>query len=175
MVAIVTYAEKWRPVVGFENAYEVSDQGRIRSLARTVFRSGCPVRLKEKLLNPWTQKGGYPTVSLRSGGKTTNKALHTLVLEAFVGPRPAKMEGCHNDGNPLNNTPSNLRWGTRSDNVQDALSHGTHNHARKTHCKRGHEFTSENTRIYTFPNGVTARFCRACKRYSNRKARGIAA
>lgn len=68
----------------------------------------------------------------------------------------------------------NLRWDTRGGNMRDAVEHGTHNHARKTHCIHGHEFTPENTRTYTFPNGVVARFCRACKRNSNLKYRKAA-
>lgn len=48
-----------------------------------------------------------------------------LVLEAFVGPRPPGLDGCHNDGNKLNNSLSNLRWATRKDNMADARTHGT--------------------------------------------------
>lgn len=162
--------EQWLPVVGFEGSYEVSNQGRVRSLARTVDRSGLPVRISGRVLKPWIQKGGYPAVTLRSDGRSFGRAVHTLVLHAFVGPRPDGMDACHQDGNPVNSSLSNLRWDTRSGNMQDALRHGTHNNASKTHCKRGHEFTPENTRYYTFRNGTVGRFCRACKRLSNRKA-----
>lgn len=152
--------EEWRPIPGYEGSYEVSDRGKVRS-----------ARGAQRILKPWMQKGGYPTVQLRRNGQSKKSGVHSLVLEAFIGPRPAGMDGCHNDGDPLNNTPSNLRWGSRSDNMHDAVAHGTHNHARKTHCIHGHEFTAENTRVYTFPNGVTARFCRACKREYNRQSR----
>jgi len=161
--------EEWRPVVGFEGSYEVSSLGRVRSVARTVTRSGHPFRVAARVLKPWTMKGGYPAVTLRSDGKSWSRAVHALVLQSFVSPRPDGMDACHEDGDPLNNVVTNLRWDTRSGNMQDALRHGTHNHASKTHCKWGHEFTSENTRHYTFPNGSKARFCRACKRDSNRK------
>ena len=49
--------------------------------------------------------------------------------------------------------------GTRSENRMDSVIAGTHNEARKTHCKWGHEFTPENTRLYK-----GSRICRACKR-----------
>ncbi len=49
----------------------------------------------------------------------------TLICIAFHGPRPDGKEVCHGDGNPVNDIPSNLRWGTRSENIQDAVKHGT--------------------------------------------------
>jgi hypothetical protein len=51
--------------------------------------------------------------------------VHTLVLLAFVGPRPDGMECCHNDGNPANNSLSNLRWDTPESNTADSVRHGS--------------------------------------------------
>lgn len=51
-------------------------------------------------------------------------AVHRLVLEAFVGPQPAGMETCHNDGDPFNNQVGNLRWDTHRENVADCTRHG---------------------------------------------------
>jgi hypothetical protein len=53
-----------------------------------------------------------------------NRSVHTLIIEAFVGPRPEGLECCHNDGNSLNNRPENLRWDTRKANAADAVKHG---------------------------------------------------
>jgi hypothetical protein len=53
------------------------------------------------------------------------RRIHRLVLEAFVGPAPDGMEGCHNDGNPENNNLLNLRWDTHASNMADQLAHGT--------------------------------------------------
>ena len=50
--------------------------------------------------------------------------VHVLVLEAFVGPRPAGHEGRHLDDVRSNNTLSNLAWGTQGENYQDALRNG---------------------------------------------------
>lgn len=52
--------------------------------------------------------------------------MHILVLTTFVGPCPSGMECRHIDGNPANNHKDNLAWGTRSENSQDKLLHGTH-------------------------------------------------
>jgi hypothetical protein len=60
-------------------------------------------------------------------GQTYPKLVHRLVLETYIGPCPDGMECRHLDGNPLNNNLSNLRWGTKSENVRDAINHGTFN------------------------------------------------
>lgn len=54
----------------------------------------------------------------------SNLSAHRAVLLAWVGLPPAGMEGCHNDGDPSNNSLSNLRWDTRSANQLDRLKHG---------------------------------------------------
>ena len=62
---------------------------------------------------------GYITVSLRRNGRTYPVNVHTLVLLAFVGPRPEGMEACHNNGTRIDNRLSNLRWDTHVGNVAD--------------------------------------------------------
>ena len=119
----------WMPIPGFPG-YEASSDGYVRS-ARTT-------------LSPWLSSG-YLTVSLRRDGKTHRVHIHRLVLMAHVSLPPSGFDGCHNDGERLNNHVGNLRWATRSENILDQVRHGRHNNASKTHCKRGHEFTEANT------------------------------
>ena len=57
---------------------------------------------------------------------------HVLVCEAFHGPRPEGREVRHLDGNPGNDAPDNLAWGTHVQNMQDAVKHGTHYTGSKT-------------------------------------------
>jgi hypothetical protein len=91
--------------------------------------------------------------------------VHQLVAKAFLGPKPTPLhEVCHNDGDHLNNRADNLRWGTKSENMYDRVTHGQDHNANKTHCKRNHEYTEENT--YTCPKGW--RQCRECNRISSR-------
>lgn len=107
--------ERWLPVLGYENKYEVSDLGRVRSA-----RLG-------RLLKPLPCVGGYAQVCLYSSGRDTGKfhLIHKLVLEAFVGPRPAGMQACHfPDQSGTNNRLSNLRWDTPKANAAERRSPG---------------------------------------------------
>lgn len=73
------------------------------------------------------QGKGHVAVRLYRPGLQKGKdiGVHRLVLTAFVGPCPKGMEGCHDDGDPLNNELRNLRWDTPRGNSQDRLKHGT--------------------------------------------------
>lgn len=63
-------------------------------------------------------------VNLSRGNRTRPRKVHRLVLEAFVGPCPIGMEGCHNDGVPEHNRLGNLRWDTHRENIQDIFRIG---------------------------------------------------
>lgn len=115
--------EEWRPVVKFEGLYEVSSLGRIRSLDRldSIGRR----RLGQVLENARIS-GRYFSVRLCKNGRTICRAVHILVLEAFVCVRPLGMQGCHfPDRNTRNNRLDNLRWDTPKSNCGDRLLHGT--------------------------------------------------
>lgn len=138
--------EIWKPVVGFEDTYEISSEGNLRSLDRVIGGprgdrtwKGRPVR------GNVGGAGGYRRVALRRGERQQWATFHTLVLEAFVGPRPEGMMCRHLDGDPLNNRLENLRWGTREENAQDSIRHGTHYQTVKEKvCSRGHRVEGAN-------------------------------
>jgi hypothetical protein len=110
-------SERWLPVRGWP-AYEVSSQGRVRSVPRVTQHRH---RLQGKVLRPSMRK--YPLVNL-SAGAAQSFYVHTLVLEAFVGPCPPRKEACHNNGNYQDNRLKNLRWDTRSANAIDRVRQG---------------------------------------------------
>lgn len=151
--------EEWRPVAGFEGVYEVSSTGRVRSLARRDSRGN---RLPEKILKPWVGSDPRLHVTLYNNGTAAKRKVHALVAEAFLGERPAGMEVCHWDDNPVNNNATNLRYGTRGDNMRDRVRNGGHHQARKTHCSRGHLLQAPNLRPDVAARGQ--RNCLACTR-----------
>ena len=161
--------ETWRPILGFEGLYEVSDRGRVRSLDRLVKRSSSSTRIeKGRIIRPgFGARSGHKSVNLSRDGKKVTRKVHHLVLEAFVGPAPDGAQGLHWDDDPANNHLSNLRWGTFSDNAFDKVRNGRHHQTRKTHCPQGHEYNAENT--YVIPSRPTARYCRACAQERKRK------
>jgi len=151
--------EQWRPVVGFEDLYEVSDQGRVRSLPRTFMRSdGKRGGRRGKVRKLAWNTSGYAGVQLMELGVPTMQLVHRMALFAFVGEPAPGLVGCHNDGDKTNNALSNLRWDTSQANSQDTVRHGRHYQANQTHCKRGHEFAGHNLRVLR--NGRRA--CREC-------------
>jgi hypothetical protein len=163
--------ERWLPVVGFEGFYEVSDQGRVRSLDRQVMRhggkaSGYPLRIRGRVLAPRRQEPGYSTVQLHLDGRPTKGFVHRLVMQAFVGPCPEGMEVRHINGDAEDSRLANLAYGTHSENLRDKLRHGTDHQKRKTHCPSGHPYDEENT--YVIPTRPNARYCRACARARGR-------
>lgn len=150
----------WRAVIG-HHAYQVSSDGRVRN-----------AKTGHELKPSRSNSGGYPQVHL---GKKC-PYVHHLVLLAFVGPKPESANGkravCrHLDGDPTNNAPFNLAWGTDKENAADRRAHGREwrggnggickPRARATHCSKGHEYTEENTRLYKYGNRVQRR-CIAC-------------
>ncbi|WP_418344921.1 NUMOD4 motif-containing HNH endonuclease [Rhodococcus pyridinivorans] len=164
--------EVWKSAPGWEGIFEVSNLGRVRSLPRiTVRKNGTPCSVRGRILRPYRKSSGHLSLSVpkRAGGQG-RMSVHALVAEAFLGPRPDGHEIRHLDGNPSNNQVTNLAYGTRTDQRFDDVRNGVHPMAGKTHCIRGHEFTPDNTRVYTAPRtGKTHRFCRSCERDRRRK------
>lgn len=150
--------ERWKPVLGYEGRYEVSDQGRVKSL------------LTNKILSPWVRPdSGKAQVTLHGEVlKQQVRLVHILVLEAFIGPRPPGLEGLHRNDIGNDNTLTNLRWGTRSENMLDRVANGKHHFTQRDRCGKGHKYTPENTS--TYPNG-SGRRCRQCMREQSMRRR----
>lgn len=163
--------ERWLPVPGYEGYYEVSSEGRVRSLDRFVdhasrwggtYRGFC--RGKVLSTSPTDQRRGdfHQKIGLCRDGKRSGQLVHRLVMLAFVGPCPDGMEVCHNNGDPTDNRLSNLRYDTRAENMLDIVRSGEHHHARKTHCPQGHAYIPENLVPAGLKHGYRA--CLSCNR-----------
>lgn len=87
--------EIWKPIIDYEDLYEVSSYGRVRS--------------KTRFLKPSSARG-YEIVQLRKRSVSKPFYIHQLVLLHFVGPRPESFASSHMDGNKTNNNVTNLCW-----------------------------------------------------------------
>ena len=115
--------ENWKPVPGYEGRYEVSDQGRVRSLPHEVPVGYGSVRVaKGHLLKPQLMRNGYLQVSLGRKGKHAD--VHRLVALAFVPQVKGKTEVNHKNLVKTDNRASNLEWVTHQENLQHAHKEG---------------------------------------------------
>ena len=106
--------EIWKPVVGYEGVYQVSDLGRVKRIARG--KGATPGRL----LKPQRNRSGYLAVNLSYRGKRKSYEVHRLVALAFIDPSPGKAQVNHKNGVRTDNGVSNLEWVTRSENAKHA-------------------------------------------------------
>ncbi len=115
--------ETWKPILGYEDKYVVSDLGNIRSLDRvceTVNRFG-PINrtLRGKLKTLSVDPAGYYIVRLCSNGKPKTYRVNRVVATAFIGPPDYNHEACHKNNIKTDNRAENLYWGTRVENERD--------------------------------------------------------
>lgn len=99
--------ELWRPVIGFEDRYRVSNTGKVYSI------------FSKRQIKSFVSRIGYHDVYLKVNKKTSIKKLHRLVAEAFLGV--SSLEINHKDGNKSNNNVLNLEWVSRSENLKHAF------------------------------------------------------
>lgn len=101
--------------LGYKNTWVIADGTVVRSNGQ-----------KKKAFR--NKKSPYLFVALtKDNGKGKNVKIHQLVCVAYHGPKPLdKTLVRHLDGNPLNNHPDNLAWGTPHENYLDSVKHGTH-------------------------------------------------
>jgi hypothetical protein len=127
----MTYQEEWRPVVGFEGLYEVSNLGRVRSLDRVLNQrcrwGGAMLKLyRGRCLEVAVDRRGRRSVGLWVLGENKRRMVSGIVAAAFLGPRPDGMEVCHCDGDRSNDAAANLRYDTHVGNEADKKLHGTY-------------------------------------------------
>lgn len=167
---------KWLPVVGYEGLYEVSDLGRVRSLDRRVKSRWNQTRIiRGRELKPYNSYDGYTTFTLRLN-PTSKKNIKAsrLVAEAFIPKIEGKDWVLHNDGDPQNNSVSNLRWGTAKENSEDMKEHGTNHYASRDACGAGHKYTSETVMYRRAADGqMTQRRCLICERKYQQSRKGV--
>lgn len=125
--------EVWKDIYGYEGLYQVSNLGRVKSLAK-YDRIG---RYRTECIKSQVDNGnGYLVVNLKIDGIQKMSTVHRLVAESFI-PNPNNKRCInHIDGNKKNNNVNNLEWVTHSENMIHAVKHGLCNHrnGRKVLC-----------------------------------------
>lgn len=90
---------------------------------------------------------GYLTVSLSHNNVKVTRTVHRLICSAFHGiPEPRTLQVRHLDGNPENNRPSNLQWGTQQENWADRRAHGRGVEGEKHHAAKLSDWERESLR-----------------------------
>lgn len=108
--------EIWKDIEGYEGIYQVSSEGRVKSL--NYHRTG-----QERILKASCSGWGYPFVNLCKDGKKKTHRVHRLVAIAFIENPDNLPEINHKDEDKANNNVDNLEWCNRKYNV----NYGTHN------------------------------------------------
>lgn len=121
------HEEIWKDISGYEGLYQISNFGRVKSLARMVNNNGGFYLSKERFLKAGIDSNGYALVVLSKNDKNKSVRIHRLVAIAFVNNLKNTNIVNHIDGNKLNNIYTNLEWITSSQN---------NTHAYKTGLKR---------------------------------------
>ena len=112
----------WKPISEWEGRYEVSNYGRVKSLARMTSTGNRSV--PERILKPNVMKG-YQCVTLQYDGAVKVYRVHRLVIEAFGTAQPtAEHQVNHIDGDKANNCIWNLEWVTPKENTDHAFDTG---------------------------------------------------
>lgn len=121
--------EIWKPVVGYETFYEVSNLGRVRRLDKIVtaksrwggFRE---FFIKGKILSGSNYSNDYKFIPLCKNGTVKPQMIHRIVATAFIPNPENKPQVNHIDGNKKNNRVDNLEWVTQSENMIHAAKIG---------------------------------------------------
>lgn len=126
---MIMSVEIWKPVVGFEGFYEVSNLGRVKSLDRMVCHdsSACITsrrKMKGRILKNGKDGHGYFHVNLCKDGNKTNPAVHRLVAQAFIPKIEGKEYVNHIDSDFTNNNVNNLEWCTQRENLIHGRKYG---------------------------------------------------
>jgi hypothetical protein len=117
--------EEWRDVVGYEGYYQISSQGRVRSLPTELPTSNSATRIRTpRIMRQYLDTHGYPVICLWKDAESKMFLVHRLVAEAFI-PNPNNLPVIdHVDSQRNNNCVENLRWVTQEENIHHAMEIG---------------------------------------------------
>ena len=125
--------EIWKDIPDYEGIYQASNFGRVKRLARTLYKNNgwsehAKFSLDERIKDIQTQKQGYSQVVLYKNGIGRTFRLNTLIARMFISAVEGKPYVNHIDGNNKNNRVDNLEWCTASENAKHAYKIGLAKH-----------------------------------------------
>jgi hypothetical protein len=126
--------ENWKPIIGYEELYEVSSWGRVRSLPTYVNHHYGKRLRKSKIKTVAIYTTGYYTTNLWKDNKLRVIKVHREMAKVFIPNPENKRTVNHKDGNKLNNHISNLEWNTHKENCQHAFDTGLHISSKGENC-----------------------------------------
>ncbi len=108
--------EEWKSIINYEDLYQISNFGRIKSLSRIINCNGYNKTIPERILKETINRNGYIDISISKNGKKSILRPHRLVGIYFISnPNNLDMIN-HIDGNRSNNHINNLEWVNRREN-----------------------------------------------------------
>lgn len=161
--------EIWKDIKGYEGLYQISNNGRVKSLLK-VTKFGNRLKVNEEMiLKPALGKRGYYVVSLNHNGKSKTFTIHRLIAEAFI-PNPLNKKFIdHINTIKTDNRIENLRWVTSKENSNNILTlkhssestskkwkDGCYNNRNNIHYRKVQQFDKEGNLIATYDSIIEA-------------------
>ena len=119
--------EEWRAILNYENYYEISNKGRVRSLTRVINNNGGLITKIGKILTLSEHTSGYYQVILNKNNISVHKYVHRLVAQHFLDTYNKNLVTNHINGDKKCNEVSNLECCTQYDNIKHAIRTGLTN------------------------------------------------
>ena len=139
--------EIWKDIPNFENLYQISNYGRLKSFRRN--KNGI-------ILKNTNKKGGYFSIILYNKNCNLHIRIHRLVAQAFV-PNPNNLPQVnHIDGNKQNNYYKNLEWCTSKQNFEHSKKLGLWEYNHPYKCKKICQYDLQGNFICEYENGEDA-------------------
>ena len=148
--------EEWRDIKGAEGTYQISNQGRVRSVDR-IDANGA--KRNGIILSQKVARSGYKTVSLYFNQRWHHPSVHRLVAEAFI-PNPNNLPQVnHKDEDKTNNCVDNLEWcsakyntnyGLRNKKAGENISKANRGKPQPQRCKEIEKFDMDGNYITTY-------------------------